>query len=76
MAHGAGTRLTFWDEGPGLPPDVENSLFHEPVASRKHGGGFGLLLVAMIVAHIHGGDIAYEANLPRGCQFHLDFPER
>jgi signal transduction histidine kinase len=67
-------RLTFWDKGPGMPEGLEEHLWRMPTPSRKHGGGFGLLLVGMIVAHIHKGRVAHAANQPNGCQFHLDLP--
>jgi signal transduction histidine kinase len=69
-----GVRLTVWDEGPGMPPELEPRLFVAPVSTKANGGGMGLLLVAMIVEHIHGGQVVYASGDPCGCQFHLDIP--
>ena len=72
--HDNALRLTVWDDGPGLSPSVAAALWHEPVSTKKHGGGMGLLLVAMIVEHIHGGRVGHTARDPHGCCFHLDLP--
>lgn len=74
--YGDGLRVTVWDEGPGLADGLEKDLFRLPTTSRTHGMGFGLLLVAMIVAHIHRGRVTFTPNQPSGCQFHLDLPTR
>lgn len=75
VGHHAGmVRITVWDDGPGASPELAARFFNAPVSSKAHGLGLGLLLVAMIVEHIHGGRVSYAPNRPHGALFHLDFP--
>ncbi len=60
------------DNGPGIPPDIEKTLF-EPFMSTKAGGsGLGLALVAKIVGD-HGGLIEVESR-PGRTEFRLFLP--
>ncbi len=67
-------RLTIWDEGAGVPPELRPAVFHR-VFSTKGDAGVSLLLVRTIIEGPHGGQVAYEPNQPRGSRFHLDLPE-
>lgn len=88
---GQGVRLTVWDTGPGMPKAFYERLFVEPVTNKRHAGGTGLMLVAMIVQGVHQGRISFEPRggpgfepqsmqadsaLETGCRFHLDLPAR
>jgi signal transduction histidine kinase len=66
-------RLTVWDAGPGVPPELRPLLFSRPF-STKGGEGVGLLLVRLILESTHHGRVAFAPNSPRGSQFHLDLP--
>lgn len=71
---GSGVRLVVWDSGPGMPDHLVPDLFHVPVSTRKHGGGMGLMLVAMTVSQLHGGTVRYESRSPHGSRFIMDLP--
>jgi two-component system nitrogen regulation sensor histidine kinase GlnL len=55
-----GVRFTVWDSGPGVPQPLVRRLFTEPVSSKSHGGGSGLILASMIVQGVHRGRLTYE----------------
>ena len=62
--------LRVLDEGPGIPPEMRESVFHKGVqlgsGARERGGrGLGLAFCQLAVAS-HGGSIAIESNMPRG----------
>jgi signal transduction histidine kinase len=84
-----GVRFTVWDTGPGMPEAFLDRLFVEPVTNKRHAGGTGLMLVAMIVQWVHRGRISFEPyggpgpdvehtqadpSIVTGCRFHLDLP--
>ena len=48
------------DDGPGIPPDIQNEVFEPFVSGRENGTGLGLALVSKIVAE-HDGWIAVES---------------
>jgi signal transduction histidine kinase len=61
------------DTGPGVPTELENSMFDVSVTSRPEGSGLGLPLVRLI-AEVHGGSIAYSAREGGGSTFTLVLP--
>lgn len=71
-------RLFVSDNGPGVPPEVENELF-KPFGRGKIGNlqsassGLGLFLCNQIM-RTHQGAIRYTPNMPTGSTFILDFP--
>lgn len=67
-------RLTVWDDGPGLPPQVRDRLFQDPVTTKPSGSGLGLLLVRTVVERVHGGRVSFEPGEGSGALFHLDLP--
>jgi len=60
------------DDGPGIPPDIADSIFDPFVSGRENGTGLGLALVAKIVAD-HGGWIAV-SSVPGRTVFRLSLP--
>jgi signal transduction histidine kinase len=60
------------DNGPGVPPEVERSLFEPFVTGKPSGVGIGLAL-ARKVARAHGGDLVLERS-ERGAAFRLTLP--
>lgn len=51
------------DNGPGVPPDLEEHLFEPFVTTKPKGKGLGLALVAKVVAD-HGGVVSLERGDP------------
>ncbi len=49
------------DDGPGISPDIEDSIFYPLVTDRNGGTGLGLPL-AQEIAHRHGGLIEFESE--------------
>jgi signal transduction histidine kinase len=71
---GRTVRITVWDEGPGIAAEVQSALFDESFTTKSHGSGLGLRLVRTIVERVHGGKVAYSANLPTGARFCMELP--
>lgn len=71
--------LRITDNGPGIPPELQRSLFrpfsHTPKAehSRKPGIGLGLALSRDLARSI-GGDLTLERSTPQGTTFRLSLP--
>lgn len=58
-------QFTITDDGPGVPPEIVETLFQPFVTlGKSHGTGLGLAIVERMVS-IHGGQIRYE-NVPGG----------
>lgn len=56
------TRISVADDGPGLPPGTEDTVFERFVSlDRKGGAGLGLA-IARDVARAQGGSLVYEGN--------------
>lgn len=62
------------DDGPGVPPEIAESLFQPFVTMGKsHGTGLGLAIVDRMVS-IHGGKIRFEAPPTGGARFVFTVP--
>jgi len=65
-----------WDNGPGVPREIENTLFEPFVSSGKSNGtGLGLAIASKIV-HDHGGEIVMERSCAGGTAFRIRIPRR
>lgn len=60
------------DNGPGVAPEMADSLFEAYQTSKVRGMGLGLTLSRQIVQQ-HGGRIAWEAIAPEGTRFVVEF---
>jgi two-component system nitrogen regulation sensor histidine kinase GlnL len=60
------------DNGPGVPADIQASMFEPFVTSKPKGAGLGLAIVAKIVSD-HGGTIECESE-PRRTVFRVRLP--
>lgn len=60
------------DDGPGVPPDIAESLFEPLVTARPGGTGLGLALARRIAA-AHSGSIVLVPS-ERGATFRIDLP--
>jgi signal transduction histidine kinase len=66
--------MTFSDNGPGIPKDIEHRLFQSFVTSGKKGGtGLGLAIVKKIVEE-HGGEISVHST-SKGATFKVRLPQ-
>lgn len=61
------------DRGPGIPEDVQKQLFTPFFTTKAEGMGLGLSLCRTVVEQ-HGGQLLYEANVPRGTIFRFTLP--
>jgi signal transduction histidine kinase len=62
------------DDGPGVPPDIAETIFEPLVTARAGGTGLGLALARRVVA-AHGGTIALVPS-ERGATFRVLLPSR
>lgn len=60
------------DDGPGLPPDIADSVFDPFVSGRKNGTGLGLALVSKIITE-HDGLISVTSK-PGKTEFRISLP--
>ena len=70
-------RVEVWDEGPGLPPGQERTIFAQFARGQKEstvpGVGLGLAICEAIV-DAHGGKIWAENRVPHGARFLFTLP--
>jgi signal transduction histidine kinase len=71
---GSTLRLTFRDDGPGIPAEHLAHVFIPFFTTKPQGTGLGLALVQRIV-NDHGGTVQV-ASSPQGAVFTLSFPMR
>ncbi len=66
--------LTVADTGPGMSPELCNTVLNQPGVSHKPGGtGLGLKIVKDVVA-AHHGEMTVESEIGRGAAFHIRLP--
>ena len=74
-----GVEFSVHDDGPGMPPDVLESVFRrfEPRANggRRRGAGLGLSIVKSFV-ELHGGSVRIETGQDRGTTVICTFPDK
>jgi two-component system, OmpR family, sensor histidine kinase KdpD len=74
-ATGESVEIVVRDEGPGLPPGAEDSVFEKFYRGPSATRGFGLgLAICRAIATVHGGTISAENRAPRGAAFRLVLP--
>lgn len=66
-------RLDVIDQGPGIPPDLENRLYDPFVSTKAHGMGMGLNICRSIVEMLHGS-LGHAPNPGGGTIFTLRLP--
>ncbi|MDX8493918.1 PAS-domain containing protein [Mesorhizobium sp. VK22B] len=73
-----GVEFSVHDDGPGMPPDVLESVFRrfEPRANggRRRGAGLGLSIVKSFV-ELHGGTVRIETGMNKGTTVICTFPD-
>jgi two-component system sensor histidine kinase TtrS len=73
QAGGDRVRLKVADSGPGLSPEVADSLFNPFVTTKSQGMGLGLSISRGIVES-HGGQLTVESEPGRGAVFSFTLP--
>jgi signal transduction histidine kinase len=61
------------DEGPGIPPEQLETIFHPFFTTKETGTGLGLTLVHQMVVE-HGGEITVDTEVGRGSVFRVTLP--
>jgi signal transduction histidine kinase len=61
------------DQGPGIPTDQLENIFHPFFTTKESGTGLGLALVHQMVVE-HGGEITVESTVGRGTLFSVRLP--
>lgn len=65
--------ITVADDGPGIPPDTLEKLFHERITTKKEGHGFGLPICHQIIESMNGS-IQVESEPGKGTTFTIMLP--
>ena len=73
MTKPGSVRVSISDNGPGIDPLVADSLFNPFTTTKKTGMGVGLSISKTII-EVHGGEIGFYANVPRGAVFYFTLP--
>jgi len=66
-------RITFADDGPGIPPEQVSRVFEPYYTTKKAGSGLGLMIVLRIV-HEHGGEIEFQSREGFGTEVTIYLP--
>jgi signal transduction histidine kinase len=67
-------QIGVWDNGPGIPPTIQDSVF-EPFESHGKAGGHGLgLAIAKKIVEDHGGEIYLDKTIGTGTLFKITIP--
>jgi two-component system CheB/CheR fusion protein len=73
LTPGPYVRISFSDNGPGIPKDILSKIFDPFFSTKKEGSGLGLATVYSILTK-HGGAVEVESELNKGTTFHLWLP--
>ncbi|MGE0456505.1 MAG: ATP-binding protein [Vicinamibacteria bacterium] len=75
LARNGEVELSVSDDGPGIPPEIQGSLFEPFVTTKPEGKGTGLgLSTVLMVAERHGGRIEFTTAPGKGTTFRLTLP--
>ena len=66
-------RISVADSGPGIPPEIQASIFTPYFTTKSSGTGLGLAIVYQIVEG-HGGSISVGNAAGHGAEFTLTLP--
>ena len=68
-------RIHIRDDGPGIPPEIQDRIFVPFFTTKKAGTGIGLPLAQKIV-HAHGGVLDMNSEAGKGTEFIIKIPMR
>jgi signal transduction histidine kinase len=66
-------KISFSDDGPGIPPELVNRIFEPFFTTKSRGMGVGLAICQRII-QAHNGRIEVNNRLPKGTQFNIFLP--
>jgi signal transduction histidine kinase len=66
-------KISFSDDGPGIPPELVNRIFEPFFTTKTRGMGVGLAVCQRII-QAHNGRIEVSNGLPKGTQFNIFLP--
>ncbi|MBO3698465.1 ATP-binding protein [Roseivirga sp. E12] len=66
-------RISFQDNGNGIPEDIKEKIFIPKFSTKEEGSGIGLAIAKRGVEHA-GGSIWFDSTLGKGTTFYLEFP--
>ncbi len=66
-------QIAVTDDGPGIPPDIQNRIFNLYFTTKKQGTGIGLATTFRVV-QLHSGTIDFVSEPGTGTTFRLRFP--
>ena len=66
-------QIAVTDDGPGIPPEIQNRIFNLYFTTKKQGTGIGLATTFRVV-QLHSGTIDFVSEPGRGTTFRLRFP--
>ena len=68
-------RIAFWDNGPGIPEDIQSKIFDPFFTTKEVGEGTGLgLSICFKIITNHGGKIWVESEPGVWTEFFLELP--
>jgi two-component system, NtrC family, nitrogen regulation sensor histidine kinase NtrY len=67
-------KITFTDNGKGIPEEIRDKLFQPNFTTKSGGMGMGLAITHNIIRSL-GGRIWYDTVLHQGTTFHVELPE-
>ncbi len=65
--------LSVTDDGPGIPPEIQDKIFNLYFSTKKSGSGIGLAMTFRLV-QLHSGSIGFSSEPGKGTSFVLRFP--
>jgi len=68
-------RITVRDNGPGIPPEIQDRIFVPFYTTKKMGTGIGLPMAQKII-HAHGGILDLNSVAGKGTEFIIKIPVR
>ncbi len=70
-----GIQIRVEDNGPGIPPEIQQKIFEPHFSTKKEGTGLGLAFAKQIVQQ-HGGQIDFYSHIKNGTVFVIDLPSK
>jgi signal transduction histidine kinase len=71
--HSPSVRISFTDNGPGIPAENLNRIFEPFFTTKSTGMGMGLAICRRII-QAHGGELEVKNRLPKGTEFTIVLP--